>query len=212
MSILIYLAVFFFLIILAAVAGTYAIIGAKDIGQNSKYDDDHKLQQAYKYLLIAGIVSWLVIVLVIIGIVLFFMYGGTYVMYAMSWLAIGLIILVGAMSIAVGVLCIIAANDIVKSPNYSGDGSDLKAYHAAIIAASCAIGSVGIVILIGIVYFVMQSRKKKQVREAKAKQEEFKHNIIELKEEEILEAKRARLLREKELNAARAAQATSASI
>ena len=194
MSALIFGIIFIILIAITAVAATYAIKSERGLANNPSFSTDQNLQDAHKYLLIAGIVGWTTIGIIIILIILYFVFGAETILYTGSIVAIILGLLSIALAATVGILSTIGAIDMRKSPNFTNQGQDKDAYDDAIIAAVCGVGSVGLLLVILVIYWVQRYRKS--AREAKAikNQEQLIFELQKLKLTENVQVQQQKIL------------------
>ena len=174
----------FILVIVGAALGVslfYVTKGAADIGGS----DDTGLKDAHKYLTWTAVVGWICIALIIVGVVLFLIFGEELVLFLGGWIITGLMLLITAMAITVGILAAVAASKIRGSDAYktstdSDHDKATKGYTDTIVSASVALGTVGLLVIGIIIYYA--SKKKKEKLKAEAHQ-----NIQKLKTEAALE-------------------------
>jgi len=197
MSALIFGIIFIILIAITAVAATYAIKSERTLANNPSFPTDPDLLNAHKYLTIAGIVGWTTIGIIILLIILYFVFGAETIVYTGSIVTIILGLISVALAATVGILSTIGAIDMKKSPNFTNQGLDKEAYDDAIIAAVCGVGSVGLLIVILIIYWV--NRYRRSAREAKAvkNQEQLLFELQKLKLSENVQVQQQKILEDR---------------
>ena len=180
-----------------------------------------ELKSAHSYLTWLSVAGWILIALVIVGIVLFFIYGGEVVGAASeassfeqlaakgakkkkgSFMIDAVLFLAAGITITIGILSAIAARNLRKAQSDAANGIDptdpaySKAYSDTIIAASLGIGTIGLIVLVFIIHaYAKHAAKTSQLK----KQEAIKEKKIQEKEakEEELKEKQEQLKEEKE--------------
>lgn len=197
MSALIFLLIFIVLIAISAVAATYAIKSERALANNPSFSGDQNLQDAHKYLLIAGIVGWTTIGIIILLIVLYLVFGAETIMYTGSIVTIILGLLSIALAATVGILSAIGANDMRKSPNFTNQGQDKEAYDDALIASICGIASVGLLIITVIIYWINRYRKSRQEAKAVENQQKLLFELQKLKLSQNVQQQQQTILEDK---------------
>lgn len=151
-------------IVLLAISGGFSTDAARRITDIPDWDKNTDLKSAHGYLTGAAIATWIGIPLVIVLLILYFVYGsesieetGKIVTYIFLFILLILVILIGILS-AVG------ASKINSSKVSDDNGS----YKQAIIAASLALGVIGIIIILMIIKAVVKHKSKDKPNEANA--------------------------------------------
>lgn len=165
------------LMVIWIVAGVY--ITQTNIILRPIHGDDPDLTSANDYAFWAAFVTWFLVsafillaILSVFGVVELF--GAFEAVSASSkGISIFTLLFLGfafALVTVTGVLSVISAVDIAKSPIYSNNPSaDLqRARTDAIIAACLCIGAAGVLIIGGIIYLIVGYRKQRKINELKA--------------------------------------------
>lgn len=144
-------------IALLAVSGGYSTDAARRVTDITGWSDNPELKSAHSLLSGAAVATWIGLALIIVLLILYFIYffetieiTGGFVTYLFLFVLLALVILIG-------VLSAIAANKINSANVSDNKGS----YKQAIIAASLALGVMGIVIILMILKFYLQHHKSK---------------------------------------------------
>ena len=139
---------------LLAVSGGYSTDAARRVTDITGWDSYPDLRSAHTLLSWSAVAAWLGLALVIILLVLYFIYGfetieitGNLVTYLFLFGVLGLVILVG-------VLSAVAADKINKANVSDNKG----AYKQAIIAAVLSLGTLGIIILLAIIKYMIKKK------------------------------------------------------
>lgn len=162
------------LIIIYITAGIY-ISSASSLLGNLK-DIDVFFASAYKYATIAAAVTWILLILTIIGLIAFIYFfietGGEIAVAAgqvasvSGWSLLFLIIILFLIFV-IGGLSAKAANDIASSPKYNSNIPDMaSAYHYSIISAVLALGAGSFVLLwliVDLIYYFKGPEETKEV-------------------------------------------------
>jgi Na+/proline symporter len=163
-----------FLIVLI-ISGFYVTRAAVRIKRIHGYSNDTDLQKAHKNVTYGAVITWIAVgllVLIIFGMV-YFGSETAGASFAESRknnkghpLMLIFICVCGILGFLNGVLAAIAARDMKRSSNFDRSNSEVNsAYIACIVAASTGIGSVGLLILIFLVYAIYNHRNKETTKE-----------------------------------------------
>lgn len=174
-----YIIVGIILIALLVIVAIELIKMASKITGLEGYSDDQDLKNAHKY------ASWgaSVAVLSVAGIIIFFIFIG-YIFIASKAGTLLMLLFIIAALIATGVLAIIATIDLKKSKYFDSSNPDCKsAYDDGIIASVLAIGTLGLGLIGGTIYYISSQKKanaiKKQKAAEKKRTEAIENKIIE---------------------------------
>lgn len=160
---IIYLGIFIIFLILLCVAGGYATSASVEIPKISGTDNDYK--QARSYLLAAAVICWLMVFFILVGIGLYLFFFWESLFETLSWVAMGLMILVIILTIVIGVLSAAAAAKVHSSKTYTGEGHSKSVWTNCIIAACIALGSAGLLIVTFIAYIAITVSRQKKKKE-----------------------------------------------
>ncbi len=173
----------------------FATKSASDITKitvpNSKsWKNNTNLQDAHNMLTWLAVGGWISVALILFGLVVFLFTGGKEKINGKANpVFIGLLLTVTGVTIAVGVLSILASQNLAKAPNnakYPFEPGDSDHYGSArkdgILAASLSIGVIGIIVLMWIILIAARNSAKKskekaeEANEEKAEEEEVAKN------------------------------------
>lgn len=177
------------LIIIYITAGIY-ISSASSILKSLNDTGDPFFQSAYKYATIAAVVTWILLILAIIGLIAFIYFyidtGGEIAVVAgeiasvSGWSLLFLIIILLLIFI-IGGLSAKAANDVSSSSKYNPNIPEMaSAYHNSIIAAVLALGAGSFVLLWLIVDLIYYFQGPDEINEIKERKERKKIQLDHL--------------------------------
>lgn len=163
-----WLSVLILVIVTAAliVSLVYVTMAASKLTGVDGYKSNADLQSAHSYLTWTAVGMWILLALLIVGIGLLLFFGPEFAFAFHGLIINGLLVLMIAGALTVGILSIIAATKINASGLY-GEGNGKTAYTDTIIAASLTIGIVGILFILLIIYFIVNRNHQKQQQEKK---------------------------------------------
>jgi len=154
------------LVVLTGVAATYALLAATTL---YKFRKEQYLGTAWKYMSWAGAIYWTIIGLIVIGgILILVLSGGTSLLAlkaASGLFILGGLFLIICITIASGVLSLLAVLQIRKSPIESTEIK--KAYRYSIIATVLTLGILICTIIYLIAFFLFRKVAKKKREEQK---------------------------------------------
>lgn len=143
-------------IVLLGISGGYSTDAAKKVTDITGWDSYPDLRSAHTLLSWSAVVTWIGLGLIILLSILYIIYGlesveitGNIVTYLLLFGVLGLVILVG-------ILSAVAADKISKA-NVSDDKGS---YRQAIIAASLSLGTLGVIILLAVIKFVVKKKSQ----------------------------------------------------
>lgn len=215
------------LVIVAAMITSlvFANKGAADITKikingKSSWKNSEELKSAHRLLTWLSVAGWITIALVIVGIIMFFVFGGEAVEGAEeakeveqpvgkkkkgSFITDVVMFLAAAATLTIGIMGVLAARNInaAQADTANGISPDDPAWNTAyedtIICASIGIGTVGIIVILFIIRACAKhSAKKVKITAEKEKKEAEKEKIDELEEQkETFELEKQQELEEK---------------
>lgn len=144
----------FILLIVVAICGVFSIMSARDLSKNPNHSTDPQLSTAYRYMIVCSTISWIAIAGIIIGTVLYFIYGSSSVSVTLKYLIgfVGIILI--ALAIIMGILSSIAVTKMNDSTKFNpGSMSDLAARSKAQWVAGLSLGTTALLI-IGLMLFL----------------------------------------------------------
>lgn len=196
-SAILYILIIIIILVIVVAAGVFSIRAAIAVKNNLQYNTDPLLQRAHKYFTIASVVCWISIAVIVLLVILYLVYGAETIAYTGSAVLVSLILILIALSGAIGVLSAIGCTSLHSSPNYSGTGDDLAAYHDGIISAVVGIASTSLFIIGFFVYLYYSSQRTKVIVKETGEKEKVVADIqaivlaksIEDKKLAILEAR-----------------------
>ena len=151
---------FGFTLVTLAIAGYFATAAAVKVTKIDNWDNNDKLRSAHRNLTWAAVITWITIALILVGAILYFIYGLETAAETGKYVAWGLLALSLIAVIFVGILSAIAASDI----NTSGVSDKKSADRDAVIAA--ILGIVGSVLIITVLLIsVFYKPKKKESKD-----------------------------------------------
>jgi hypothetical protein len=155
------------IIVGAAVIATayYITAAAVQVADIPNYATDPNLSKAHRYLAYSASFAWTSIVLIVIAIVLFIIYGEELVMIWGGWLLTLLLFLLLAILFTMGVIAIIASIAIRDSGQFTAPPGSI-AYKDAIIASVISIGLVATMFIFVVVQFTIRYRRNARNQEA----------------------------------------------
>jgi ascorbate-specific PTS system EIIC-type component UlaA len=186
------------MVVLSLIAGVYAIKGAIAIKDNPSYGSDNDLQTAHEYLTIASVVCFVTLAIMILLIVLYIIFGSETIMVTGSWVSLGLMFVSCALAITIGILCAIAAVDMKKSSNYTGQGQDYAAYTDSIISTFLGLGLFGLLIIGFIGYGIYSYQRAQEEAKLKLQVQTAETKVQTLDYQQALEAKKLEILQEQQ--------------
>ena len=155
-------AVDIFVLLVVATAVIAALIYISEattaLGKVKNYKKDPNLSDAYQKLVSTTAVCWILIILLVVGLIVTFIFGPELFLLWGGLFLGGLIFLMIAFATTIGVMASIAAYDMNLTGNTGSDKDLGTAYKDAIIAACIALGTIGILGLLFISYFVNKYR------------------------------------------------------
>ena len=167
----------------------YATNASVKVGKFGGYQNDENLAQAYKYLTWTVTVIWIVIALLIISVIFLFIYGSQIIVEFGSWIITILLLIVFSMTIAVGVMSVLAAIAINASTETANNPDLESAYTDAVIASVATLLTIGL-LFFGYIFYhaaAAKANQQKEVDEANAAKaaEEDNKKITESKKKKV---------------------------
>lgn len=148
-------------IVLLAIAGGFATDAARRVTTIPNWESNAELKSAHSYLTGAAVATWISIPLVIVLLILYFVYGSESIEITGNAVTFIFLLFILAMVILIGILAAIGASKINQANVSNNEGS----YRQAIIAASLALGVMGIIIIILISRAIYRAKYKKEKEE-----------------------------------------------
>ena len=182
-------------------ASIYAVRGASAITRVPNYKSDDFLSRAHRNLEIAAIVGWITVVILVIIIVLYVLFGLETAAFTGGFFIKIILFLAIVAAFAVGLLAAYALSDMGKSPNLA-EAKKEGAHNDAIITSILGFSATGIILIVFIIKFFQRQKVKKEQKEVKELKQVELVKIAqgakekgELRQLQIAEAKQ-RLLKE----------------
>lgn len=149
------------------IVAIYVSKASKSIGDVKDYSKDPDLDLAYKYTTWAATVSWILIIGIVIAAILVLIFGPELMFVWGGVLIGGLIIILGAIAVSIGILSALAAYDINLS-KLSNDPSAHSAYIDCVISSVVSLGVIGTLGIIFIYFFYRKYENDKELAAAQS--------------------------------------------
>ena len=144
-----------------ATAGVYTILAAMKIKDADHYSDNDDYQDAHKYLSWASVVTWVSLAILLVLMIFYFVFLSETVEFTGKWVVLLLVFVLVAMLTFSGIMSSMAAQKIKASSDYGDDDDSEKAFKDSIISSALSLGTVVLLIIFVILFFVVKAHKSK---------------------------------------------------
>ena len=162
-------------------SGVFSVRAAVKVTDISDWETDNDLESGHSWLTRASVIAWISVVLVVISIIIYLIFGLETAAFTSGLISKGLLFIILAIMIVTGSFSAVGASFIRKSTKY-GDSTSKSAFDLALTSSILALG--GVLIIGGVLIWKFIHNPKREEKKELGKEIV---QMRELKEDEIHE-------------------------